>query len=225
MISVEDFDTRYPNLNNDYFSTLSIEDKDKYIKRYIRYHKKLLDMVIEKLKISDIEKSLQNSKRFFKPVKEDEYDLYQYLASDKLMYIYLRNNLYIERLTNDELLILDDDSVDITDIVSKTFRKVISDFGDEEVITNYGPDSKHYLCKSSNLIFGIRIDEDFFPANLNKLELILGRDHELKFLQIYLVNKTKQILGVDASAIIYNKNSVRILKNKDANRLYNMING
>ena len=30
--------------------------------------------------------------------------LYQYLSSDYLSYLYIRNNIYIERLTNDEIL-------------------------------------------------------------------------------------------------------------------------
>ena len=39
MITIKDFDTRFPKLNESYFSLLSNEDKELYIKRVSIYHK------------------------------------------------------------------------------------------------------------------------------------------------------------------------------------------
>lgn len=214
MITINDYNTRFPKLNSDYFDSLNDTDKQTYINRLCRYHDKLLDILISKLNLNDIEQSLKNSDSCFKPVVESEYDLYQQLALGKLEFLYLRNNLYIERLNKEELAELDDNKKDITDLVNKTFSAVINDYPNQEMVTNYGPDSSKLLTKSSNLIMGIRIDEDYFPENINRTELLLKRNSELGFLKYYLDAKIEQNLGIEGSVLIYTDYSVKKLEKK-----------
>ena len=111
MITIKDFDTRFPKLNESYFSLLSNEDKELYIKRVSIYHKALLKLINSEIKLKDIEISLKNSKNYFVPVSNDKKDIYQLMADD-MDYIYLRNNIYIERLDNSQLQILDSENYD-----------------------------------------------------------------------------------------------------------------
>ena len=213
MITIKDFDTRFPKLNESYFSLLSNEDKELYIKRVSIYHKALLKLINSEIKLKDIEISLKNSKNYFVPVSNDKKDIYQLMADD-MDYIYLRNNIYIERLDNSQLQILDSENYDdIMFLVQETFINVIADFPEKSRLTNYGPETSNFFANSSNLIIGVRIDNDFFPDNINAADLIVNRDLELDFLKKFVQVKIKQKIGIDATVIIYTKDSVKVVDN------------
>ena len=107
MITISEYNNRFPKLNEKYFDSLSDDEKRVYLNRTEVYHNALLDMLIKTLNLEKIENSLDNSSNEFKPVDDEQKDMYQNLANDKLKYIYLRNNLYIERLSESQLQVLD----------------------------------------------------------------------------------------------------------------------
>ena len=99
-IDSEAYNTRFPNLNSEYFDNL--ENKGEYLDEYSMYVKLLLTYLINKTSIKRTEAEIKDCKDFKYPIQgpyEEEQDLYQYLCSDELSYFYIRNYIYIERLS------------------------------------------------------------------------------------------------------------------------------
>lgn len=212
MITINDYDNRFPKLNEEYFNSLSDEEKQTYLKRLEIYHNALINMIIKSLDLKKLEDSINNSKNEFKPINNDKKDLYQLMSSDKLKYLYLRNNLYIERLSEEELKVLDNNkNEEVYPLVQDTFKNIIDDYPGKNMITNYGPNTDSFYAKSSNLIIGIRVDDDYFPNGSNKLELITNREFELDFLKSFLESKIKKNLDIEGTVIHYTKNSIKLL--------------
>ena len=156
--------------------------------------------------------SLDKSNNSFKAVDVLNQDLYQLMASGKLRYIYLRNNFYVERLSPEQLCLLDNPDNDISSLIEQTLKMVIDDFPEKPTITNYGPEAKVFYAKSSNLIIGVRVDDDFYPGGCNKVDLMLSRNFEIDFLKQYLESKVKEQMGIDCTVIRYSRDSVKSLK-------------
>lgn len=217
MITIKDFNNRFPKLNDDYFNSLTEEEQKQYINRVEKYYNALLDIIIKNLELLQIEESLKNSENSFKPVSNDQKDLYQLMANDKLKYLYLRNNLYIERLSAEELKTLDgNNNSEIYSLVKDTYKTIIDDYLGQEMITNYGPELSKFYTKSSNLILGIRTDE-YYPKDKNKMDLIAKREFELDFLKTYLETKIKEKFELEGTVIHYSKYSVKTSKNDESN--------
>ena len=216
MITISEYNNRFPKLNEKYFDSLSDDEKRVYLNRTEVYHNALLDMLIKTLNLEKIENSLDNSSNEFKPVDDEQKDIYQNLANDKLKYIYLRNNLYIERLSESQLQVLDNNEKEkIFSLVQETFRDIIDDYPDKQMITNYGPDSDKYFSKSSNIILGVRIDDDYYPDDRKSVDLLFQRNNELDFLKQFLETKIRQKCEIDGTVIRYTKNSVKTLSNEE----------
>ncbi len=216
MITIKEYNNRFPKLNDKYFNSLSDDEKIIYLNRTEVYHNALLDMLIKTLNLEKIENSLDNSSNEFKPVDDEQKDMYQNLANDKLKYIYLRNNLYIERLSKSQLQVLDNNEKEKTySLVQETFREIIDDYPDKQMITNYGPDSDKYYSKSSNIILGVRIDDDYYPDDRKSVDLLFQRNNELDFLKQFLETKIRQKCEMDGTVIRYTKNSVKTLSNEE----------
>lgn len=216
MITIKEYNNRFPKLNDKYFNSLSDDEKIIYLNRTEVYHNALLDMLIKTLNLEKIENSLDNSSNEFKPVDDEQKDMYQNLAKDKLKYIYLRNNLYVERLSKSQLQVLDNNEKENTySLVQETFREIIDDYPDKQMITNYGPDSDKYYSKSSNIILGVRIDDDYYPDDKKSVDLLFQRNNELDFLKQFLETKIRQKCEIDGTVIRYTKNSVKTLSNEE----------
>ena len=101
-LTVEMFETRIPNGNANYFDGLSNEAKDRYLRLYEIYSDLLYKYMNAKLELSKYDDMIASSENGFKPVDPRLWDMYQYLARKYLKFFYIRNNLYIERLCNED---------------------------------------------------------------------------------------------------------------------------
>ena len=81
----------------------SDEEMNNYIIVYNVYSNLLIQFLIKKYHLLDVDKELEKRKNLFPEVPDLEKDLYQHLAIGYLKYYYLRNNIYIERLNKEEL--------------------------------------------------------------------------------------------------------------------------
>lgn len=189
-ITVEEFKTRTPISNKDYFESLSSQEQENYIELYNVYSALLTSHFIEKYKLDEYDNVLVNSPFSFPKVKEEDMDIYQYLASSNLSFIYLRNNLYIERLSQEEknqlVWLAQEDELEYTPeveaLIETTFRKVIAENPTDEENLNvfYGPMSGDFLAPDNAIIIGIRYDdyqllpgeteEDWVEQNNNRLQ-------------------------------------------------------
>lgn len=137
---------------------------------YLMYRKLFTQYIIEKLNLKKYDDEIAESKLNFIEVKEKQMDIYQYFSKDKLKYFYIRNNIHIEKLTDEEQKFLQkikleepNELGDIEkDFIEKTYSKVIF----EDVLENgeicnvfYGPDSRSFISSNNSIVIGMRYDE------------------------------------------------------------------
>lgn len=195
----------------------------EYIDLYNIYRFFMTKYIIEKLKLKEYDKKIKNNKSNFLPIEEDKMDVYQFFSCDELEYIYIRNNVYIERLSNKEINLLKDKlknndySIDdsIEELIEKTYQKVIF----EDIMKNgkkyqimYGPDSSRFFARNDSLVLGIRYDE-FAIINLTDEEWKIQNKKQREFLRNIINEMTKEFenkLNIPIKIIKYNDYSVNI---------------
>ena len=207
-----------------YYNSLNDIDKKTYLDLYLLYSNLLYKYLIPKLNLKIYEKMMVNARNHFENVKEDDMDFYQYLARDYLKYFYIRNNLYIERLTEDELDFLkkklasnnqDLDSKTI-DFISKTYPKVIAEKLDlNNTKVSYGPDNYDFYQDSKALVIGVRFNEYYMQEGETEAEWDKkydNREFELDNITFPL-KRTLDNFEVKGVVVRYNDFSVDKLKN------------
>ena len=214
-INLEYFKTKADQSNYTYFDKLSDNAKKNYLILYKLYSDLLYKYLIEKLELKKYDEILINSKNYYEPVKENKMDIYQFLAKDYLKYFYIRNNLYIERLTNDEISFLikkienGDRNLDkeTEEFIKKTYPKVIAEKNDsKDVAVNYGPDNMAFYKSANALIIGIRFDDFYIRENETEnewFEKFPDREFELENITFFLENVLKDF-EVNGYVIRYN---------------------
>lgn len=200
----------------------------EYIDLYNIYRFFMTKYIIEKLKLKEYDKKIKNSKSNFLPIETDKMDVYQFFSCDELKYIYIRNNVYIERLSNKEINLLKDKlknndySIDdsIEELIEKTYQKVIF----EDIMKNgkkyqimYGPDSSRFFARNDSLVLGIRYDE-FAIINLTDEEWKIQNKKQREFLRNIINEMTKEFenkLNIPIKIIKYNDYSVNIKRTNE----------
>ena len=184
-------ETKIPYDNKEYFDSMSPESQESYLKLYSLYNNLLIQYLIKKYNLNLYDEMIQNSKRNFKKVDTKDMDIYQYTSSKYLNYLYIRNNIYIEKLSKEELLYLSN-TKEILDynneqFIEKTYKKVIF----ENEYTMYGPDNSKYLKKPNTLIIGLRCKSiDLNNDSSDELDNFLSQQQYLKlFITILLTQK------------------------------------
>lgn len=215
-LTVEEYKSRIPVGNAQYFDSLSRSEQEDYVNQYCVYSELLTDYFIKHFDFKEYDNALVNSPCSFCLVDEDDMDIYQYLASDKLSYLYIRNNIYIERLddndrnylislcANDEIVYNDE----IDSFIGKTYKKLICEENDR---CFFGPETYEYLLDGNNLIIGIRYDDyqllpgqtedEWFDSNYERLQ-------DIDMLSELLEVRFAKECGCDVSVAKYNVNSV-----------------
>ncbi len=170
--------SRFPK--TDYvFENLDNNLKKIFLTRYSIYMNFLYDYLIDKTDIKKFDDNLKNNiKNEFSPIDKENKDMYQFMANGKLEYYYIRNNINLSNLSEEEIAFIDnriknndftyDDEVE--KFIESTLKKVISFSNDENISINFGPgDSSSFYVKNGSLIIGQRISE-FVSYDLKKYE-------------------------------------------------------
>ena len=185
-------------------------------------YRSLLNEYIKQLGLENYENAIKNSELNFIPVNSLDQDFYQYYNNSNLDYYYIRNNIYIDRLTEKEKEYLQnklnahDYSLGDQDInfVSQTLSKVIKEVHEttpEPFEVNFGPLSTDFFAQNDALVIGFRydsfndngIDEDAFADNYEKQrEFCLSLNKQL---EIQLQNR----LQIPVKVIEYDENSIK----------------
>lgn len=170
ILKLKDLEGTSPKSGKVNIEKLSEEDKKQYMDLYNLYRELFTEYIIGKLGLGEFDKEIANSGYNFKPVDEENMDIYQYFSSEKLKYFFIRNNIYLEKLTKEEAEFfrkrlregnrnLDTEA---EKMVERTYRKVIL----EDVLQNgekcrvlFGPDSSSFLSDNSKIVIGFRYDE------------------------------------------------------------------
>lgn len=214
------FSLRFPNNNKDVLNNLNSEEKDIYLKLYSTYSCLLTQYLMNKLTLKECDNVLSNYKIDFPTVSERNMDIYQYLSSNFLKYFYIRNNIYLERLSQEDKQYLNNiytnEDFELTkekeNYIERTYLNIITE---EQNATNhyinYGPDSSEYYKPSNAIIIGVRFDEyfnsmaeDWPQKHLEQLEII----NDL----IEIIEKTAKKLNLPVKVCVINYNDFSIKK-------------
>lgn len=160
---------------SDYFKGLSDNDKIKYINLLQKYIHCFVIFINKKINLNEFEEYLLNqSKCEYKEVEYLDMDLYQLLCSSYFKYFYIRNDIYIEHLTNDEQMFLgslNDESyianIDkIVKFVEDSYKKVISDGSKTKKIL--GPsDHLKFSFSNDDIVIGFRYNRFYNNQNID----------------------------------------------------------
>lgn len=222
-INVQEYETRFPNSNDLYFKRLTYNQKKEYLNLYSIYLSMMLNYIDSKSLIKKFDDMLLNSNVKFKPVEEKNMDIYQYCCSSFLMYFYIRNNIYIERLAPKEIEFLkthDTKSIEQKNIfIQKTINKVIKESNDDELYNiNYGPESPDYIVPNNSLIIGVRFDDYYVDEKQADEEWISNYNIKLSKLNIlkdFMAKKFTKELNIPVDIIKYNDFSIKKKKIDD----------
>lgn len=185
------FDTKIPYMNRSYFYSLDKSNQDNYLKLYEIYSNLLVQYFIKHYELKKYDDMLFGNSRKFEKVKEEDMDLYQYLSSEYLNYIYLRNNIYIERLSNEEMLFLSK----ITDytlneenekFIENTYSKLIVESDLENSNSMFGPDNSRFIKKSDSVVFGIRYNRFNLKENEEEQKWLKDDDRRENYLNLFI---------------------------------------
>lgn len=202
-------ETKIPYDNKEYFDSMSPESQESYLKLYSLYNNLLIQYLIKKYNLNLYDEMIQNSKRNFKKVDTKDMDVYQYTSSKYLNYLYIRNNIYIEKLSKEELLYLSN-TKEILDynneqFIEKTYKKIIL----ENEYTMYGPDNPKYFKKPNTLIIGLRCKSiDLNNDSDDELDNFLSQQ---QYLKLFIPELSRQLndRNLDSIEVIeYNNSSV-----------------
>lgn len=174
---------------------LSSDDvpNERYCLLYWIYRNLFDCFLKQKLNLAEYDCRIADSGLRFFPVGKNEMDIHQYLSTMGLRFFYLRNELYVEKLSPadiDTLLSLPAQDVlnpkpETLKMIERTWKTVIDYVvePDEEGMSRYGPDSDDYWFESDQLVIGFRHD-DFADNGLGEDEAW----EENNNLQIALIN-------------------------------------
>jgi hypothetical protein len=185
---------------------------ERYFLLMSRYKRILEAFLLEKLPLKLIDKNMKESKLDFRPIPEAKQDYYQKSSGMGLDYIYLRNDLHIEKLTLEELRFLEAKSSfdeEAKAFLVSTAERVVNPF-DEVRLVFYGPQNGRFLCDSNAIVIGIRYDE--FESDLDDsafTEAFLQKQKLISQLQTIV-----EVVGAD----VY-RNGVRFLQYNEASVL------
>ncbi len=221
-ITKENLETRFPN--NSAFTLESMEEETlhDYLNLYSYTQTLLNSFVSETLGISRYDAYLSYSPLHYQTVLESEMDIYQYLSMSVLKYFYVRNNLYLERLTSEERSFLinkmlrEDLSIDekTKDFLLSVFPRLIVEtnkVSGEIGITNFGPEVPNFMAPMNSLVIGLRYDE-FYEGNLSDDEW--DSNHEKQRVEVakmmaQLNEELSSKISIPIKVIQYNEFSIK----------------
>ena len=134
---------------------------EKYFEILNKYKSFFETYLKENLPLDYIDQNMKESELDFRPIKDSKKDFYQMTSTMNLTYIYLRNNLYIEKLSKEELQLLDSETEyndKVKDFIKNTYKKVINPYDDSKIVF-YGPENGQFIGNSNDIVLGIRYDE------------------------------------------------------------------
>ena len=203
IVNRELFNTRKPY--NDYFDNIPYDSQENYLKLYSIYNDLLIQYLIKKYDLKIYDDMIKNSNKKFTDIDTLDMDLYQYNSSEYLSYLYLRNNIYLENLTSEEIQYLNkikDSKLtkEYEEFIEKTYRKVLLSNNEYEM---YGPDNNKYLKKSNSIIIGLRHKRiDLNNSSDEEIDLFMDQEN---YLRLFIPELERQLnaKGIDNVSIIY----------------------
>ena len=220
-----DFYSIFPNTGIK-LNTLSEEEQNEYMSLSNAYRKMLSEVFIKKYNLKELDNAFINSNLHFVTADSKKMDCYQNFSSNELKYFYIRNNVYVERLSKEDKSfikrIIDSNDFSMTDeieqFIDRTYSEVIkedvSSKDGEKVFVQFGPDSRSYIVPNDSIVIGFNYDEfadngltddEWYERHLKQLDFMVNTLND----DIRLLNENSNHL---VNILKYNEYS--ILKRK-----------
>ena len=182
-MQIKDYETRNPNRNEEYFNLLNDEQKELYLGLVEKYNNFVLEFLDKEYNLKDVDNSFADSPLGYKEVEKEDCDIYQDMAKNKYKYFYLRSNLYIERLSKEEIEYLkniNEYNDDVNNFLKSTIMKVATETGldDKTYTTSYGPQTQTYFAQSDEIVIGFR-ENDLYRFKGTDEEFLKNREDKL----------------------------------------------
>lgn len=197
----------------------NIEETKQYMQEYLLYRKLFTEYIIEILDLKKYEEKIMNSDLNIKAIECEEMDFYQLFSSDILKFFYIRNDIYVEKLNDNERNFLKtrllENKFELDDkaksFIETTYKVVITDeYELPSTIIYYGPNTIKYSAVSNALVLGMRYDE-FSVDGLDDSAWKYRYEEQFKFLYS-LFDRMEVILSdiieIPVNVIKYNEYSV-----------------
>lgn len=195
---------------------------DKFYVLYKNYKILLEKFLVSRLPLVEYDNKIDNSGLLFYPVKREDMDIYQLFSTMNLKYIYLRNVLNVDKLSNDdiELVVNLSDSELINpdekmiELINRTYKDVLSsnrDSNDDTYMVCYGTDRDYFWHDSRDLVFGIRYDEyadNGLGQNKDWLNNYYKQNKLIGDCIKELDSKCMEILGINVHFLKYDEVSI-----------------
>lgn len=197
------------------------EKKSEYIEMYNTYRALFTEYIIDKLNLKSYDKKITESNLRFSQVNDESMDVYQYFSNNELNYFYIRNNIYLNKLSEDENSYLREKikkqdiqlNKETVEFIEETYEKIIYEGNSEEhkgFLTLYGPNSRTYMAPNDAVIIGVRYNE-YDLQELSDKEWSDLNMKQMEFLYPFIKNMKEEIkenLKNSISIIQYNDFSI-----------------
>lgn len=216
-IERKDLGGRWPNNCDPKVFEMNDEIASYYVGQYALYEHFLYLYLLKKTSLGKFDEEISRSELGIDTINRDDKDFYQ--IGSPLKYLYIRNNLYVERLDEDALKLLEskmlkgDFELDskTESLIEKTYKVVTAErSGNERPHTvNYGPVTERFFASSDDLIIGIRYDDEI--KNYKDVNEFKKQNNIFDFvgkLSIRLSNEMSKELNRGVKSIIYTEASV-----------------
>ena len=183
-----------PNINEKSNLNLSENELIDYRIMYKHFVENILKSVIN---FKNIDEFIVNNHYIIPTMDDLEYNFYHRFSILNSRYLFLRNNIYIERLNEHELNNLKNNPT--YEFFTKTYKKVLFDQEGKDAYTFYGSALPKNSVKSNSLIFE-------FAYDLKKISSMeqYNQISEVKKYIINLINNIQNKMGIPISFIEYN---------------------
>lgn len=149
-----------------------------------KYKRLLENYLLKYLPLEQIDTNMRKDDLGFVPIKTPDMDFYQATSGMGLNYIYLRNNLYIEKLSEEALAALESmkNEAEAELFIKQTLKDVVYPYNEDNHILFYGPENGNFLVDSASIVIGIRhnefdveLEDEEFKENLLEKQNIIAQ--------------------------------------------------
>jgi len=175
MLNLEIFQNNNENISLNQAQEKGLADgksiNENYVKIYLAYKNLLEYYLFTRLNLNKYDNALNSCGLTFPSVEKSCMDFYQIFSKHLGNYFFLRNNLYIERLSKEDLLyisnLITSDSMDMEEamrFIERTYKEIIRENPQELFCYQFSALSGEYVLRDGTIVIGFRYDH-FKDAN------------------------------------------------------------
>lgn len=175
---------------------LKFNDFKEFVDLQVLYRNCIEKILMSNISFIKLEEYILSQGVDIPKVDDKEYNFYHKYSTLGSDYIFLRNNIHIERLSREELERLKSNSNLDINFYLETIAKVLFEAGDE---TFFGPAIAENSVKSNSLVFEFSFDQSKCSSlgQLNKIHEIIEKIFKM------MDKELKEKLNLESSFIIY----------------------